>query len=127
MKYTISKNGYYYKINNKGLKTRISKKTFLEKKGGAHKVYKDIIGNIGIKENHKTYKLQEEALNKAIDFYKEGKNKNLVCVFRKGLMTYKVIPSRYKNEFILISANNKYKYIKEIKNNKVFNEWEPQR
>ena len=32
MKYTISKNGYYYKINSKGLKTRISKKTFLQKK-----------------------------------------------------------------------------------------------
>ena len=68
-----------------------------------------------MKEQHKTYKLQEEALKKAMIFYKEGRNKNLVCVFRKGLMTYKIIPRKEKeNEFILISANNKYKYIKQI-------------
>jgi len=39
MKYIQSKNGYYYKVNSKGVKTRISKNSYMKKTGGAHIIY----------------------------------------------------------------------------------------
>ena len=116
MRYIQSKKGYYYKISSKGIKTRISKKIFLQK-GGKHKVYRNNIHPITTRENHKTYKFQEEALEKAINFYKSNENHYKVFVYKKGFRTYKIIPSRNQDEFILISVNNKWKYIK--KDNKL--------
>lgn len=105
MKYTISKNGYYYKNNNKGLKTRISKKAFLEKKEN----------NIEMNSKQKNSKLEKDALDEAIKFYKDRDNFTKVFVYKKGSKTYKLIPTRHENhenEFILITSNNKWKYIR---------------
>ena len=128
MKYIQSKNGYYYKVNSKGVKTRISKNSYMKKTGGAHIIYtkNNNVSTVEINETKKHYKLQEDALTKAIEFYKQSDNYHNIFKITKGFNKYYVIPVDLdKNKFILIKGNLKrWKFIQqrdEKPNIKIYN------
>jgi len=112
MRFEKSSGGYYYKINSKGVKTRISKKDYLYKVGGVHMRTKkanstNYIHNV----NNPLYQFQKDAIAAAKTHFRKT-NDNKIFYYKKGFKKYGFIPlDKHLTKFVIISKGNKYAFI----------------